>query len=44
MSFENTVKQFFDRYGRDPVLFVEEVLKIEPDPWQAQVLKWVGEG
>ena len=44
MSFENTVKQFFDRYGRDPVLFVEEVLKIEPDPWQKQVLQWVGEG
>ena len=44
MSFENTVREFFERYGRDPVLFVEEVLKIKPDPWQEQVLRWVGEG
>lgn len=44
MGFEEIIKQFFDKYGQDPVLFVKEVLGIEPDPWQEQVLKWVGEG
>ena len=44
MNFEEIIKQFFDKYGQDPVLFVREVLGIEPDPWQEQVLRWVGEG
>ena len=43
MGFEEIIKQFFDKYGDDPVLFVKEVLKIKPDPWQEQVLRWVGE-
>ncbi len=43
MGFEEIIKQFFDKYGDDPVSFVKEVLKIEPDPWQEQVLRWVGE-
>lgn len=43
MGFEEIIKQFFDKYGDDPVLFVKEVLKIKPDPWQEQVLMWVGE-
>jgi len=44
MNFEEIIKGFFDRYGNDPVLFVTEVLKLKPDPWQEQVLRWVGEG
>ena len=44
MNFEETIKGFFERYGNDPVLFVTEVLKITPDPWQEQVLRWVGDG
>ena len=44
MNFEETIKGFFERYGNDPVLFVTEVLKLTPDPWQEQVLRWVGEG
>ena len=44
MGFEEIIKKFFDKYGDDPVSFVREVLGIEPDPWQEQVLRWVGEG
>jgi phage terminase large subunit len=43
MNFDEIIKDFFERYSNDPVLFVKEVLKVEPDPWQEQVLKWVGE-
>ena len=38
------LKQFQQRYVNNPALFVEEVLQVKPDPWQAQVLKWVTEG
>lgn len=38
------LKQFQHRYVNNPALFVEEVLQVKPDPWQAQVLKWVTEG
>ena len=44
MSFEAVVQGFFEKYGTDPVLFVEDVLGVKPDEWQAQVLKWVGDG
>jgi len=42
--FEELVKQFFEKYGDDPVGFVRDVLHVEPDPWQAQVLEWIGKG
>ena len=38
------LKQFQLRYVNDPVLFVEEVLKITPDKWQAEVLNFVAGG
>ena len=44
MSFEAIVQEFIEKYGNDPVSFVKEVLGIEPDPWQEQVLRWVGDG
>lgn len=43
MSFEKVVQEFFRKYGDNPVKFVRDVLKIKPDPWQKQVLDWVGE-
>ena len=42
--FEELIKQFFEKYGDDPVGFVRDVLHVEPDPWQAQVLEWIGSG
>jgi len=42
--FEELIKQFFEKYGDDPVGFVRDVLHVEPDPWQAQVLGWIGSG
>ena len=43
-TLADTLRQFQQRYVNEPALFVEEVLKITPDPWQAQVLKWVTDG
>ena len=43
-ALADTLRQFQQRYVNEPALFVEEVLKITPDPWQAQVLKWVTDG
>ena len=42
--FEELIKQFFEKYGDDPVGFVRDVLHVEPDPWQADVLGWIGAG
>ena len=42
--FEELIKQFFEKYGDDPVSFVKDVLHVEPDPWQAEVLGWIGSG
>lgn len=35
----NPFVEFLERYGDDPVLFVEEQFQITPDPWQADVLR-----
>ena len=29
--FEELIKQFFEKYGDDPVGFVRDVLHVEPD-------------
>ena len=41
---ENPFLDFARRYHKDPVLFVQEVIGVEPDPWQKQVLQWVADG
>ena len=48
-SPDNIFQQFIERYGPaagedGPVLFVQEQLGIEPDPWQADVLRAWGRG
>lgn len=35
---QNPFRAFLDRYGDDPVLFVREQFKVDPDAWQAEVL------
>ncbi len=35
----NPFDEFLDRYTEDPVLFVREVLGLEPDHWQIEVLE-----
>ena len=35
---ENVFAQWVDRYYPDPVLFVKEVLGVDPDPWQEKFL------
>lgn len=39
MSISEAFEQFFRRYRPDPVLFVREVLGVEPDPWQVDLLR-----
>ena len=41
---DNPFIAFAKRYHKDPVAFVRNVLKCEPDPWQVQFLTWVTEG
>ena len=41
---ENPFFAFVRRYRDDPEGFVREVLKCEPDDWQAQFLRWTCEG
>jgi hypothetical protein len=41
---ENVFKQWVDRYHPDPVLFVQEVLGVDPDPWQIEFLKAIARG
>jgi hypothetical protein len=33
------IEQWVERYADDPVLFVQEVLGADPDPWQADVMR-----
>lgn len=40
----NPFKDFLKRYRHDPVAFVRQVLKIEPDPWQAELLNAIQSG
>lgn len=35
---QNPFRAFLDRYKDDPVRFVREQFKVDPDPWQAEVL------
>ena len=44
MAQENPFKEFLLRYRNDPVAFVQHVLKVEPDPWQAELLNAVKDG
>jgi len=43
-STENVFKQWVDRYHPDPVLFVQEVLGVDPDPWQIEFLRAIARG
>ena len=36
---QNPFLEFLERYKDDPVLFVREQFKVDPDPWQASVLR-----
>jgi phage terminase large subunit len=40
----NAFIEFVRRYRGQPVLFVREVLGVEPDPWQADMMEAVGRG
>ena len=44
MSKANPFVAFLKKYRNDPVKFVREVLKVEPDPWQAELLNKVATG
>ena len=41
---ENVFAQWVDRYHPDPVLFVKEVLGVDPDPWQEKFLMAIARG
>ena len=41
---DNPFNDFLKRYRNDPVLFVQEILKQEPDPWQIEMLEAVNSG
>lgn len=41
---KNVFVSFLKTYSNDPVKFVERVLKVKPDPWQAELLEQVAKG
>lgn len=41
---QNAFVDFLRRYRAEPVLFVQEVLGVEPDPWQAEMMAAVASG
>ena len=40
----NPYSDFLQRYRSDPVAFVEHVLKVKPQPWQAEMMRAVASG
>jgi hypothetical protein len=44
MTKKNVFAEWVDRYRNDPVLFVKEVLGVDPDPWQEKFLAAVARG
>lgn len=44
MSDANPFVDFLKKYKNDPVAFVREVLKVEPDPWQTDMLDAIAKG
>jgi len=44
MSKENVFAVWVERYRPDPVLFVREVLGVDPDPWQVKFLGAIARG
>ena len=40
---DNPFRPFVNRFHSNPVAFVRDVLKCEPDPWQIQFLSWIAE-
>lgn len=40
----NVFNEWVDRYKNDPVLFVMEVLGVDPDPWQVKFLRAIARG
>jgi len=41
---KNVFVAFLKTYSDDPVKFVEKVLKVKPDPWQAELMEQVAKG
>jgi hypothetical protein len=41
---ENVFSQWVERYQPDPVLFVQEVLGVDPDEWQIKFLRAIARG
>jgi hypothetical protein len=41
---QNTMAEFIERYGKKPALFVQEVLGVEPLPYQAEFLDAIASG
>lgn len=41
-AIDNPYHQWLERYQLQPVLFVQEVFGVEPDPWQREVLEAYG--
>jgi len=44
MTKKNVFAEWVERYQGDPVLFVKEVLGVDPDPWQEKFLAAVARG
>ena len=44
MIKENVFEQWVKRYRADPVLFVQEVLGVDPDKWQIEFLRTIARG
>ena len=44
MSNLSPFRDFLERFGTDPILFVKEVLKYEPQEWQQELLEQVALG
>lgn len=44
MTAKNSYVGFLKSYQTDPVKFVENVLKVKPDPWQAELMEQVAQG
>jgi phage terminase large subunit len=44
MANDNVFQQWVDSYHPDPVLFVQEVLGVDPDPWQIKFLQAIARG
>jgi len=44
MNQSNPFVEFLDKYKKDPILFCQEVLGVEPDEWQKELMQAVADG